>query len=118
VQLVGDELVFSLGLSRPLPPEVTTNFYCFGYRTDRPFADMPKLHVEVSGLGHRVLDQERTLAGKPVEVKRGMREIRIRVPLEALGQPQAAFLGAVTQLGDLPLNWQPWRLLELPGGRD
>jgi hypothetical protein len=47
-----------------------------------------------------------------------MRDIRIRVPLEALGQPQAAFLGAVTQFGDLPLSWQPWRLLELPGGRD
>jgi LmbE family N-acetylglucosaminyl deacetylase len=117
VRLAGNELVFSIGLSRPLPPDVTTNFYCFGYRADRPFADMPKLHVEVSGLGHRVSDQGLRLEGDAVEVERGIREIRMRVPLEGLGQPQAAFIGAVTQFGDLPLSSQPWRILELPAAR-
>ncbi len=116
VRLAGNDLVFSITLSRPLPPDVTTNFYCFGYRTDRSFTDMPKLHVEVAGLGHRVSDQGRRLAEDAVEVERGLREIRMRVPLEELGQPQAAFIGAVTQFGDLPLSSQPWRILELPGG--
>jgi LmbE family N-acetylglucosaminyl deacetylase len=117
VRLIGNDLVFSIRLSRPLPPDVTTNFYCFGYRTDRPFAEMPKLHVEVAGPAHRVSDQGRRLAEDAVEVERGLREIRMRVLLEGLGQPQAAFIGAVTQFGDLPLNSQPWRILELPAAR-
>jgi LmbE family N-acetylglucosaminyl deacetylase len=117
VRLVGNDLVFLMTLSRPLPPDVTTNFYCFGYRTDRPFADMPKLRVEVAGLGHRVVDLARRLEEDDVEIRRGLRDIRIRVPLEKLGQPQAAFLGAVTYLGDLPLSAEPWRILELSAGR-
>ncbi len=117
VRLAGDGLEFKIGLSRPMPPGVTVSFYCFGYRSDRPFAGMPKLHVEVGEMGERVADQGRALPRGAVEVRRPLRSLRemsVRVPLAALGWPQRAFLGAVTRLGDLPLSTQPWCILELP----
>lgn len=118
VRLAGDGLEFSIGLSRPMPPGVTVSFYCFGYRSDRPFAGMPKLHVEVGEMGERVADQGRALPRGAVEVRRTLREILVRVPRATLGWPQSAFLGAVTRLGDIPLSSQPWCILELAAPDD
>jgi LmbE family N-acetylglucosaminyl deacetylase len=113
VRLVDGSLELSIGLSRPLAREVTASLYCFGYRADRPFAGMPKLHVEVGEIRHRVADQERALPGDAVEVRREAHEIVIRVPLEAIGRPRRVLLSAATRFGDLPLSSQPWRILEL-----
>jgi hypothetical protein len=88
--------------------------YCFGYRSDRPFAGMPKLHLEVGEMGYRVADQGQALSGGAVEVRRTAREILLRIPLAVLGRPERVFLGAVTHLGEIPLSALPWRILELP----
>ena len=114
VQLVGEDLQLSIGLSRRLAPDVTVNLYCFGYRADRPFAAMPKLHVEV---GERQLCASPTRRIRcpraPSSVRREARTIVVRIPLEVIGQPQRVLVNAVTRFGDVPLSSQPWRILEL-----
>ena len=74
---------------------------------------MPKLRVEVGMLGHRVLDQDRHLDGETVQVTREPRAIAVRVPLEALGRPERAFVSARTSVAEVPLDWTSWRMLEL-----
>jgi hypothetical protein len=105
-----------MGLSRPLAPGVMAGLYCFGYRSDRPFAGMPKLHIAVGEIGQRIADQERSLPGDVVEVQHTARKIMVRIPLAALAQPQRVFINVSTRLGDIPFSSQPWRILELPGG--
>lgn len=103
------------GLSRPLGREVAASFSAFGYRADRPFAAMPKLHVEVGEMRHRVTDGGRALPKSTVELRRNAGGVVVRVPLAALGQPQRVLLSAATRLGELPLSIQPWRILEIAG---
>jgi LmbE family N-acetylglucosaminyl deacetylase len=113
VRLSADILELSIGLTQPLGREVTASFYVFGYRADRPFAEMPKLHIEVGEVHHRVTDQGRALPVEDAELRREARTIVVRVPLEALGQPHRVLLSATTRLGELPLSAQPWRVLEI-----
>ena len=63
---------------------------------------------------HRVTDQGQALPAGDAELTRGARDIVVRVPLQALGQPHRVLLSATTcRLGELPLSTQPWRVLEL-----
>ena len=114
VQLEGREIVYSIECSRPLAETVEASIYLFGYRADRPFAQMPKLHVKIGALSYAVLDQDRVLPDKTVSLRRGLRQITLRVSLEALGNPQRILTSARTYLGELPLDWVSWRVLELP----
>jgi len=113
VQLSAGVLALGIGLSRPLGREVAAGFYAFGYRADRPFAAMPKLHVEVGELRHRVTDRGRALPRGAVEVRRDACAIDVRIPLPTLGQPERVMLSAATRLGELPLSTQPWRVVEV-----
>jgi LmbE family N-acetylglucosaminyl deacetylase len=113
VRLSAGVLELSIQLSRPLGREVTASFYVFGYLADRPFAVMPKLHIEVGEVHYRVTDQGQALPVGTAEVRREARSILVRVPLEALGEPQRVLLSATTRFGELPLSSQPWRVLEI-----
>jgi hypothetical protein len=48
-----------------------------------------------------------------VKVRRTLREIDVRVPLDALGGPDRVLSGARTYLRDIPLDWASWRVLEV-----
>ena len=122
IELDGDNLVFTVELSRPLARVVEASLYVFGYRADRPFADMPKLHVLVGHLLHTVYDQGRKLRSDTVQVRRSARELAVRVPLGALGDPQRILTSAHTHFdpalmpvdwAGLPLDWVGWRTLQL-----
>ncbi len=126
LELDGDGLTFTVELSRPLAREVETSLYVFGYRTDRPFAQMPKLHIRVGHVLHAVYDQKQKLSHDTVQVKRGSREITVRVPLRALGDPQRILTSTHTHFdptmmpmdwAGLPLDWVGWRTLELAPAR-
>ena len=88
--------------------------FAFGYRHDRPFGRMPKLHVKLGALGHTVLDQDRIIAHDGVEVVRRPTQVTVRIPLDALGNPERVLTSARTYLGDVPLDWTSWRVLALP----
>ncbi|HTZ11636.1 MAG TPA: hypothetical protein VMD04_04600, partial [Candidatus Margulisiibacteriota bacterium] len=61
-----------------------------------------------------ILDQKRRVSGSGIRVIRKPKEITIRVPLKALGNPKKILTSATTYLGGLSLEWVSWRILELP----
>ena len=113
VKLDGNDLVLSIKFSRPLAEAVEASVYVFGYRSDRSFSEMPKLHIRFGAIGHAVYDQDRKLSREILQVSRTSRELAIRVPLQVLGNPEKILTSAQTYLGDVPLDWLSWRILEL-----
>ena len=113
VKLDGNDLVLSIKFSRPLAEAVGASVHVFGYRPDRPFADMPKLRIQFGAIGHEVYDQNRKLSQNILQVSRTSRELTIRVSLQLLGNPEKILTSAQTYLGDVPLDWLSWRILEL-----
>lgn len=113
VRLENGALVLSLDLTHSLAREVGSSVYLFGYRRDRPFAQMPKLHVELGALGHRVYDQHREIPSGQIGVTRAGRHIDVRVPLEMMGNPQRILTAAQTYAADIPLDWAAWRILDI-----
>ncbi len=111
---IGDGvLIVSLDLTHSLAREIGSSVYLFGYRSDRPFAEMPKLHVELGAVEHKIYDQHRELPWGRVAVTRSGRHIEIRVPLAMMGDPQRILTAAKTYAGDVPLDWAAWRILDV-----
>jgi hypothetical protein len=100
-------------LSKPLAEAVSASFFAFGYRDDRPFEQMPKLRINIGELRHDVLDQTRKLPEVTVQVQRHDRELILRIPLKAMGNPQRVLTCVHTYLGEDPLDWAEWRILEM-----
>ena len=113
VQLEGNELVLSIKFLRPLAEAVKASVDVFGYRTDRPFSEMPKLHIRFSTIGHEIYDQDRQLPRNILRVTHTPRQLIVRIPLRVLGDPQKILTSAQTYLGEVPLDWASWRVLEL-----
>jgi hypothetical protein len=115
MRLEGSDLVLSVALSKPLAGGVALSAYLFGYRADKPFAAMPKIHVKVGELLQAVSDQDRELRDTGVQVSRDAHDIVLRVPLALLDDPDRALVYARTYLGELPLDSAAWRVLDLAG---
>ncbi|MGC8781960.1 MAG: hypothetical protein ACP5UQ_13955, partial [Anaerolineae bacterium] len=114
VRREGNDLELVAMLSKPLAKGVALSAYLFGYRPDRPFASMPKIHVRVGELADSVSDQTRELEDTGVQVRRDARAIMLRVPLALLGGPDRVLLYARTYLGELPLDSAAWQVIYLP----
>ncbi|MBF0532510.1 MAG: PIG-L family deacetylase [Candidatus Omnitrophica bacterium] len=107
------KLLITVRLSRPLGKTVGVAVSVFGYREDVLFEKMPKIRVHLGALHYRVLDQNRVLPDKNIEVLHGAKEIRVAIPLELMGYPQKILTSAQTYLGNFPLDWTSWRILEV-----
>ena len=92
---------------------MTASVFIFGYRADQPFARLPKLHVRVGAIGYSVSDQDHTLPSDTLQVARQLKSVTLRVPLAVLGDPHRILTSARTYLGEVPLDWASWRVLEL-----
>jgi len=114
VHLEDNNLMFSIKLSRPIAEAVGVSIYIFGYRQDRPFQEMPKLHIKFGAIEHQVLNQSNILPIGVIKVVRDLKEIKIWIPLDLLGNPQRILTSANTYLGTVPLDWVSWRILEIP----
>jgi len=115
VRIEGANLVVDLELSQPLDPTVASSIYVFGYRHDRPFAEMPKLQIRLSEARCAVLDQAAELPADAVRVVRQAGRIGVSIPLAALGGPQRVLTSVRTSLGFVPLDQAPWRVLTVAG---
>lgn len=113
VRREGNDLVLAVALSKPLAKGVTLSVYLFGYRSDVPFAAMPKIHVEVGELSEGIYDQSRRLAEPAVQVHRDARDIVLRAPTALLNEPDRVLVHLQTYLGDLPLDSAAWRVLSM-----
>jgi len=107
-------LTISVAFSRPLGQAVGVSVFLFGYRHDRPFSDMPKLHVRFGAVNHEVYDQDKLLPTSSVELTRCSDRVTIRVPLDLLADPDRVLTSVRTYLSALPLEGSSWRVLQLP----
>ncbi|MFH1507163.1 MAG: PIG-L deacetylase family protein [Candidatus Omnitrophota bacterium] len=114
VYLENDEIVFSIKLSRPLAEEVSVSLFVFGYKKNRDFSVMPKIHIKFGTLKHAILDQDTRLPNNSINVIRKPKEITLRVPLKLLDNPQYILTSVRTYTTMVPLDWVSWRILSLP----
>lgn len=112
IQLETNAVKLSIKLSRPLGDAVTAAIHIFGYRHDIAFEKMPKIRVEVGLLGYAVHNQNLVLPANSVTVLHHKRNIEVEIPLPLLDRPERLFVCARTYLGDIPLDWVSWRLVE------
>ncbi|MEI8138355.1 MAG: PIG-L deacetylase family protein [bacterium] len=113
IQLETNAVKLSINLSRPLGEAVSAAIQVFGYRHDVPFELMPKIRVEIGLLGNTVHNQNLSLPTNRIRVLHHMRDIEAEIPLDLLGCPERLFVCARTYLGEIPLDWVSWRLVEL-----
>ena len=113
VRLEGNFLVLSIDLTKPLPKDVQSSVYIFGYRHDRHFGHMPKFHIRFDDKKFVAYDQTTILSRDLITVIHEHRKITIRLALKSLGNPERILAGARTNLGNVPLDLIPWRELEL-----
>ena len=98
--------------SRDLSRDVVVGVYLEGYRSDVPFAQMPKIRISIGRGREQGFNQ---LAGNPgagITVTRKEREVTIRCPLRGLGYPEKLMTSARSYLAEVPLDWMSWRIIE------
>lgn len=108
-----DNLVMTVRLSKPIGGAVSASIFAFGYRDNWPFDQMPKLRINVGELRHEVLDQTHKLRPDTIQFQRHDKELTFRIPLKAMGDPQHVLTCVHTYLGEDPLDWAEWRILEI-----
>ncbi|MCX7920148.1 MAG: PIG-L family deacetylase [bacterium] len=108
-----NNLVLTIKLSRSIGKTVSVSVYVFGYRHDRNFASMPKLHINFGLLRHQIFDQNTLLPLNIVKINRTPQEITMYIPLHILGDPQQILTSARTYLTEVPLDWAAWRIIKI-----
>lgn len=117
LRLVDGALEISLTFSKPLMETTGSSIYAFGYRHDKSFEKMPKIHVEIGFHSHWVHDQSRRLPSTSCSMSRTANRTVVRIPLSVLGDPERILTSARTQAAGLPLDWAAWRVVECGGGK-
>ena len=107
-----DNLVVTIGLSKPLAQDVEASIYFFGYNNQTPFGQMPKINVRLGVLSYSVYDQNKRLEQEVLKVARTPNDVTITVPLKLLGFPQKILTSAKTSLGNFPLDNASWVVIE------
>ena len=111
VKMEGDQLVFALELDRPLEGEVHAKIWTFGYRSDTPFGEMPKVFMDLSSDGYTIYDRGQDLPPDSVTVSGNSTRSEVRVPLTLLGDPERVMISSETNIEDVPLDNIPWVFL-------
>jgi LmbE family N-acetylglucosaminyl deacetylase len=114
VFMEGRDVVITADFSRPLGTGVAASVYLFGYRGDRPFAEMPKLQVRFAEGSQAVLDGQRKIAKPQLELRRSPKGFVLRVPATTLGEPQRIMGSVRTYVRKVPLDWIAWRIVGVP----
>jgi len=113
-----DDLIVTIGLSKPLAQDVEASIFFFGYNDKTPFGLMPKINVRLGVLSYSVYDQNKRLDQESVQIIRNPNEVTIKVPLKLLGYPQKILSSARTTLGNFPLDNASWVVVALQGKDD
>ena len=113
LRLVGDRVFITIDFSGLLAGGVEAEVSIMGYRSDRPFAEMPKLRIRFSDAGRDVFDRGEKVADKTIAVERKSKQITMAIPLGTLGAPETLLGSAKTYLGDYSMDSAPWRIIPL-----
>jgi len=108
-----NDLVFRMEFSTHSYFDHPVSAYVFGYRHDRPFAEMPKLQLSIRGHRLRVYDQGIPVKDSGVTMERDGRILLLRLPLAALGNPERLLGTAWSRSAEEPFDWRVWRAVDL-----
>jgi LmbE family N-acetylglucosaminyl deacetylase len=112
VRLDGADFVVSF--DTPAGGMKNADLQIFGYRADRPFAEMPKLSIALSGNEARVSDRKAALAAGSVQVSDAGGATEVRIPLALLGEPDRLHFNAAFEPNGGSLDPMPWVSIVLP----
>ena len=113
----GQTLTATFRFRRPVAPPARISIRLYGYRSDQPFGDQPKIEIEAAPDGMlSVADLHARLPAESVQlVSDANDEIAVRVPYALLGRPEKILAGALLLKKRLPIDGTPWRVLDLTG---
>ena len=113
----GAHLTLAFRFQKPVSPATALSLHVFGYSSGVPFGEMPKISVEATPEKIvAVHDLKKKLPGDSVELVPGDGDqIALRVPYGLLGDPEKILFGALLSKGTLPVDWAPWRVIDLAG---
>jgi LmbE family N-acetylglucosaminyl deacetylase len=89
------------------------SLFLFPYSPAREFSSMPKLHLRMTQESRDWLDQGTRLPEDAVQLTREGTGLRLRVPTATWQGADRLLVAAHTQLEFVPLDWTPWRVVEL-----
>jgi LmbE family N-acetylglucosaminyl deacetylase len=112
VRVEGDDFVFTLDSGQQGGTKI--DLQVFGYRPDRPFAEMPKIAINVKGTGYKVSDRKQALPLDSIRVTNTAGSSEVRIPLALLGNPEKVHFNAAVQPSGGPLDPMPWVAVALP----
>jgi hypothetical protein len=94
-------------------PDIGISLFVFPHGSGRSFPRMPKLHLRLKAESHAMLDQERRLPAESTQITRSGNTMTVRVPMALLEGADKLLCSARTQIGEVPLDSTPWRVIEL-----
>ena len=111
----GSSLTLAFDFDKPLSEDCILTVHLFGHRPGTPFGEMPK--IEITATPQQVIavrDLTANLPARSVELLPGSSQtIALRIPLDLLGSPARLLTGAELSKDTLPVDWLPWRALDL-----
>ena len=109
----GPALKFSVDLDEPLRDQMLLSLLVMGYRSDRPFATMPKLEIRFDRATMKAFNDGRPLPRNEIGVVRTDGTINVTIPLDVMGNPQKFFVGTWTLADSMELSRVPWQVVDL-----
>ncbi|MBI3616015.1 MAG: PIG-L family deacetylase [Candidatus Omnitrophica bacterium] len=104
-------LAIQVALRQSIEQEAGFSIYAFGYRRDRPFEAMPKIHLRWSMEHLLTWNQKVLIPHEGVRVEKDHLKVTVIIPWEMLGAPEAIFVQTQGLLGGIPVSQTAWRLL-------
>jgi LmbE family N-acetylglucosaminyl deacetylase len=109
----GSALIARINLVRELRRRMNVSLYVFGARKDRPFGDMPKLHVEHKKDTLRVYDQQTPVSTESIKMNADEEGVSLTIPWELLGYPELVFVQAHSFSGGMERYYTRWHVFRL-----
>lgn len=113
IQLQDDELIISIETSYLATQNSGISFYIFGYRKDKSFAEMPKIHIAFQSGRYYVYDKTKLLPADSIRTERSMKSITVGINMTLLDTPDLIFTNVRTYTEDVPLESASWRIIEI-----
>ena len=114
VRVEGNNLTFSFDSGPQGDRDASAEMHIMGYRSDRPFAEMPKIAIHVKGSGHQVTERRQWLPPESIQVTRSQTSTEVHVSLDILGNPERLHFNGAIESGHGTSGRMPWVAITLP----
>ena len=105
------EFHIKFDLKGQLEKDIGILIFLFGYNKNREFSEMPKIRISIGAFGISFKDKFKRITIKDTQMMYEGHEVIIKMPLEALGDPDHIL--ASVQASGLSLDQTAWRIIEL-----